>query len=262
MVPVALLGAVVLAVPQNVSVVVTRHEGLGEVESAVLADRVSSALGNAGLRVRVGPAAAAERLEQAHVRPGEHCRPADACAVRTGQALGTPVVVTVEMGTLTNTVALHLEARASSDGTRLAQHSAVVPREAEAAAMSLDLEEFASQVQEGIRMLDEANQGRSARRGRRIGALVTGGFALAAAGTATTFLLLGLGESGDLERGTTPAGQPTVGLSEREARDTASAANRDYTISAIAAATTAALAALTVFLFAGTSEQGPAPTAN
>jgi hypothetical protein len=248
--PVALMG-VALALPQGVAVVVSRQDGLEPAESATIGDSVVAAITQSGLRVTAGPAQAAERLARARVSPVSGCASPEACAKRVGRALGAQVVVSVELGTLTDTVAVHLEARGANSGTRFAQYSEVVPRDAPVSAMAVGLEEFATQVREGAALLSRATAADRASDGTRVWPFVTGGLGLAAAGTAVTFLLLGLDRAGDIQRGTTADGRPFVGMPRDEAMDAAGTANRDYTLSIVAAATTAVLAALTVLLVSG-----------
>lgn len=270
----------------GVTAVVTRRVGLTGVEGFELAEKISAQLAAAGLPMRLEPKEVADRLAAAGISDGASCEGKRACALDLGTILGVCAIVAVELGALSTSVAIHLEALWVAGGDRLAQHDITSSRTRTRTADGLDLDAFAKQARAELSSRSsppagtpsataktdaplqeihvppppspslvppprEAAAAPSAapRSARLVAALGVSGVALGAGVTALAFVVMGADSAGRIVPSSTLNGRPFVNIPRAQAEQLAANANRDYTIGAAAAAGCAALAAVATYLF-------------
>lgn len=263
----------------RVAVVLVGRSGLSAPDANALADRIASRLQAGALEVAVTPSAAKRKAAAAGISDPASCEGKGACARDLGSLLEASVVVAVELGALRKTVAVHLEAIAVADGERLAQHDFSLARGARAAIP--DLQGFVDAVQSAVAQRERQRAdapvaaavaaspppgasgllppgnvtaasppgvaAATAKSSSSAPVWVSGGLAVATGVTAVTFAALGLSAKGQLGYGTTPDGRAVVTVPEERARQLASTANSDFTVSAVAGGACAALTGLAAY---------------
>lgn len=266
--------------------VVTRRVGLTGAEGLELAEKISAHLAAAGLAMQLEPKEVASRLAAAGISDGASCEGKKPCALDLGTILGVCAIVAVELGALSTSVAIHLEALWVAGGDRLAQQDITSSRARIRSADAMDLDAFAQQARAELSSrssLPSVTPAASAKPDaplqetrktpppsatlvpppreaaaapksapgspRLVAALGVSGAALGAGAAALAFVVMGADSAGRIAPSSTLNGRPFVNLPRAQAEQFAANANRDYTIGAAAAAGCAALAAVATYLF-------------
>jgi hypothetical protein len=107
--------------PPTVAVLVVRRSVVTRAAAEEVASQVAQAVQAAGVAVALPPAVARKKLAEYGVE-AESCEGARECVASLGSKLGAQVVVAVELGSVGQSVAIHLEVSAMLDGRRLAKH--------------------------------------------------------------------------------------------------------------------------------------------
>ncbi len=175
-----------LSADAGVTVVVTRGIGVPDGGAALWGERVAGALRGEGLPTVEGPGAAEARL------PGVTeqvlaCDREPLCVAARGRALGSGLLLTVDVAVLGERAALKVEALQSADGLSLEQESGSLTADADENAVSDLLAGFALRVR---KRLETPGLPGTDERGPRTSPLFFVGGAVAVAGLAGGTALL------------------------------------------------------------------------
>jgi hypothetical protein len=142
--------AVLCAAPAAPSsaVVLSRRAELPAKEALQAAKRVHEALAASSVKLVADPAAVAASLKAAGVADSASCDGKLECAARLAGLLGVPVLVTVEVGALGKSLAMHLEAIAGAE--RVAEADLVVDRFAIKTKALSGLGDFPQKVKDAL----------------------------------------------------------------------------------------------------------------
>lgn len=257
------------APPPAVAVVVSRRVAVSKELADAVARQVVDALTGAGMPGVMAFDDAQKKLAAAGVADPSTCQAKRACLAKLATALQAQVIVGVDVGAVQDDTAVSVEAVGAADGLRLAQRSFLAPTEALQSAAQAELALFAAAAQTAlpakapVRDVPPAD-GRAqtlavappppsdpggikaaAERPSRTASYAAGTGAIAAAGAAIAFGLLGRAE----QRRLPTTAQTSAAMRRSEANAIAARANTDYTVALSAAIASAALTSLAVLFW-------------